>query len=923
LVALAVAQPVGSSEDEWVEVLEKAVPAVVALKVTGTRYFDTEKARSGQGTGFVVDRARGIILTNRHMVHAGPVVAEAVFLNHEEVTLKAIYRDPVHDFGFYQFDPEDVRYMDVVDLPLDPDGARVGTAIRVIGNDSGEKLSILDGTLARLDRNAPDYGRGSYNDFNTFYLQAASNTSGGSSGSPVIDRSGSVVALNAGGKRTTASSFYLPLQRAQRALALIQAGEKVSRGTLQTTFIYRPFDELRRLGLSAGIEAEVRSRRPDGTGMLVVERVGPEGPADGSLQPGDILVSLNDQPVDDFVTLESFLDESIGATITLVVERGGERVTSAVAVQDLQEITPGAYLEVGRAVYNDLSYQLARNYHIPVKGVYLATSGYMMLNAHVPPGAIITHVDGVEVPDLGAFRAVMESKPHGQRVRFRFYSIKDFRHSYETVGVMDRQWFSLRYCERAPVRWRCEDSPEASESVASPSVGTLALPAQDKLEERIRPALVMVEFDVPYPTAGVQDLNYRGVGAIVDQERGLVLVDRDTVPVGLGDIEITFADAVRVPGALAYLHPVHNFALLRYDPKAIGDLPVAQVVLADRDLEEGDSAVLVGLDGDGGFVQEKLEVERVVAVKMLPSGTPRFRDSNLDVVEIDTKISTLGGLLVNKRGEVNALWASFFDPGKDERHYFGLPVSALRVVVEPLRRGEAVDYRILGAEFTGLSFAEARDRGVSEARLQSLQDLDPKYRKALQVFRRLGGSPASELLRDADILVAVDGIPVNRMAQVDALWNRESVDLTLVRDGEELNVNLPTTAVHGQGVKRIVVWAGMIVHEPHYEVAAQRGLDPVGVYVAWMWYGSPSSRYGFRATRRILAIDDSPIPDLDAFIRVVETMKDKQPVRVQMEGLDGSLKVSTLKLDLHYWPTEEIFRQNGKWKRSPLRSTSE
>src|SRR5882762_5558722 len=194
--------------------------------------------------------------------------------------------------------------MKVTELCLKPEAARVGVEIRVVGNDAGEKLSILSGVISRLDRNAPEYGEG-YSDFNTNYIQAAAAASGGSSGSPVVNIDGHAIALQAGGRADgAATDYFLPLDRPLRALECIRKGEPVSRGTIQTQWIIKPFDECRRLGLTPNWEAAVRKSAPKETGMLVAEIVLPDGPGDGKLQEGDVLIKVNGDLLTQFVKLD-------------------------------------------------------------------------------------------------------------------------------------------------------------------------------------------------------------------------------------------------------------------------------------------------------------------------------------------------------------------------------------------------------------------------------------------------------------------------------------------------------------------------------------------------------------------------------------------------------------------------------------------
>ena len=678
-------------EGGWPTTLERIATGVVTIQIDLNRAFDTEWNASSQATGFVVDAKQGLILTNRHVVTPGPVTAQAVFLNREEVELKAVYRDPVHDFGLYRYDPAKLRFIKPAELPLYPQGAQVGTEIRVVGNDAGEQLSILAGTLARLDREAPNYGVGKYNDFNTFYFQAASSTSGGSSGSPVIDIAGRVVALNAGGSTGAASSFYLPLGRVVRALELIRAGRPVPRGTLQAVFKYTPYDELRRLGLQSATEERARAAFPERTGMLVVAEVQPGSPADGRIAVGDILVGIDGRPVADFDALADALDGRVGGTLELDLERGGRPLQEKLSVDDLHAITPDRYLEVGDGVVHTLSWQMARHMNVPVRGAYVANPGYVFGPSGVPRGAVIVELAGQQVDSVEDATRILGAKADGELVPVKYFTLEDTRsHQLKSLRV-DRRWFPSRTCRRddALGLWPCRELAEPAAAAPEAPAGTRFARTGDGVLDALAPSLVLVGFNMPYSVAGVTERNYHGTGVIVDAARGLVAVDRNTVPVSLGDVRITFAGTVEVSGRVAYVHPLHNLALVEYDPAAIGDTPVKAATFAQREVVPGEEVVVAGLNQDGRLVAQRSRVASIEPVSFPLSRTLQFRDSNLATLRIVSGPREFDGVIADDRGHVLALWSSFaYESGRQvQQDNQGIPAEIVKEMLAHARDG--------------------------------------------------------------------------------------------------------------------------------------------------------------------------------------------------------------------------------------------
>lgn len=920
LFVLAFASLARAEEPEWVGTLERISTGVVSIRVDSTRAFDTEWNSSSQATGFVVDAKRGLILTNRHVVTPGPVVAEAVFLDNEEVRLTPIYRDPVHDFGFFRYDPDDLEYIKPAELPLVPGAVRIGSEIRVVGNDAGEKLSILAGTIARLDRAAPDYGRGKYNDFNTFYFQAASGTSGGSSGSPVINIDGEVVALNAGGNDNAASSFFLPLDRVERALRLIQADEAVTRGTLQAVFERSTYDELRRLGLTKETEQLVRSVNPDQTGMLTVKQVIPESPAAGNIEPGDILVRVNGKLVTEFVPLAAVLDETVGQQVTLDIERGGRRITHKLEVTDLNDISPDEYLEFGDAVVNNLSYQQARHYNRPVSAVYVANPGYVLSRAAIPRGAVITEVGGEVVSNIADLSRQLAKLADGDRTTFRFNTIEDPRNTIVRSVEMDRTWFPARHCVRDDKNgiWPCEDL-DVGPAPSPPESGSTQFTRNgDPRVNAVAPSLVMVTFDLPYTVSGVAERHYYGTGLIVDTKRGYVVVDRNTVPVAMGDVTITFAGSLQVRGKVEYVHPLHNLAIVTYDPALIGDTPVKAAKISTDELEAGDPVWVVGLMGDHQLVHQASIVSSVDAITLPLSRTMRFRDTNLETIALVNAPEDIDGVLVNAKGEVTAKWASFaYQTGGDSGQFNrGISAELVDEFVDIARSGRPV--YSLEMELGYMPLFAARKLGLDESWLEKLEKHNPSKRRALSVSRLVAGTPAAEVMKNGDMILAVDDKIVTTFRELEGAVQKPRVKVTLWRDGEAEDLEIDTVALDGVGIERAVSWAGALLQDPHRAMAAQRGIEATGVYVAFFNYGSPATRYGLWAGRRIVAVDDADTPDLQSFVDAVSGKEDQTSVRLKTVTWNGAVEVITLKLDNQYWPAYEIRKTADGWRRTAI-----
>jgi hypothetical protein len=360
--------------------------------------------------------------------------------------------------------------------------------------------------------------------------------------------------------------------------------------------------------------------------------------------------------------------------------------------------------------------------------------------------------------------------------------------------------------------------------------------------------------------------------------------------------------------------------VVAYDPQLIGATPVRAAKLVPRELHAGEHVWVVGLAGDSEMHSRSTEIASIDPLELPQSRTMRFRDSNIETIQLVNPPLEFDGVLADAAGGVLATWSSFaYDAAREiAQDTRGVPIELVADMLARVRGNHPL--HSLEAELTAVPLANAREIGLPDAWIERLAQHNPARRQALSIVRMVGGSPASHLLQQGDLLLAIDSQVVTRIREVErAAADKDHVVVTVWRGQGEQSLEVPTAELPGMDVDRLVEWGGATLQAPHRAMSVQRGIAPVGVYVGYFAYGSPATRYGLYPGRRIVEVDGTPTPDLDTFLKAVTGRPDRSSVRLKTITWNNAPEVITLKLDKHYWPAYELTRSPaGAWQRRAL-----
>jgi Do/DeqQ family serine protease len=319
--------------------IRKVSPAVVNIATRGTihesgaqnpllddpffrRFFQPpkdagphERSFQSAGSGVIFDAKLGYILTNAHVVEDATEIT-VTLQDGRDLKAEVIGSDVQSDIAVLKVKPDGLSQI----VLGDSSKAEVGDFVVAIGNPFGLAHTVTSGIVSALSRSGinPD----GYEDF----IQTDASINPGNSGGALVNLRGELIGINtailsrSGGN--IGIGFAIPVNMARRVTEQLVRYGTVRRGQLGVTMYTVTPDVAHSLGLNSA------------SGALVSQVVDGSPAAVAGLRTGDVITSVNGQPVKSNSELRNIIGlRQVGDKIDIGLVRDGKplRVTAVIA----------------------------------------------------------------------------------------------------------------------------------------------------------------------------------------------------------------------------------------------------------------------------------------------------------------------------------------------------------------------------------------------------------------------------------------------------------------------------------------------------------------------------------------------------------------------------------------------------------------
>ncbi|WMY96472.1 MAG: Do family serine endopeptidase [Arsenophonus sp.] len=399
--------------------LEKVLPAVVNIRVSGTRVHNQQlpeefkfffgpnfpsqqksiRPFEGVGSAVIINSEKGYILTNNHVIDNADNIQIQVN-DGREIEVKLVGRDSQTDIALLQIkdsNEENLKKLNLTAIKIaDSDKLRVGDFAIAVGNPFGLGQTATSGIISALGRSGLNL-EGLEN-----FIQTDASINRGNSGGALVNLNGELIGINtailAPGGGNIGIGFAIPSNMAKSLSDQIIKHGEVKRGVLGIKGTEMTSD----LAKALNIDAQ--------KGAFVSEVIPHSAANKAGIQPGDVLISINNKYINSFAELRAKIGTSeIGQKIIIGLLRKGKFLKVNVILEDSNSTSTKAEI----LMTSLMGATLSNNTRKGTKGVQVdsvsSNSPAAMLG--LAKDDLIISANQQRVENINQLRKIIASKP--------------------------------------------------------------------------------------------------------------------------------------------------------------------------------------------------------------------------------------------------------------------------------------------------------------------------------------------------------------------------------------------------------------------------------------------------------------------------------------------------------------------------------